>query len=235
MYPDLDDENDDEDDGFSEPFRDDDEQNLEGEEKRGSENRQKLNAAAIKVISRALPPQVWLCWRCTSYSCVVYFNFCPPRIPSLFRFDCFVLLMRQRGQGEYFILVHEVNGRTDRQERVQLRDLRQAIIVLWQNEPNGKYFLRLRFLALHHPQQVPRSKPLAPLGLYELSVVERSPELDVPPPPDIFGGDTPAGMGKAGMGEVPVLRGAADRTWRGKRRLSEEDAWPEEGQVFFFF
>lgn len=81
------------------------------------------------------------------------------------------------------------------------------------------------------PHQVPKSKSPAPLGLYELSVVERPPELDVPPPADIFGGDTPAGIGKAGSGEVPVLSGAADRTWRGKRRLSEESAWPEEGQV----
>ncbi|CAB1115615.1 unnamed protein product [Ectocarpus sp. CCAP 1310/34] len=80
------------------------------------------------------------------------------------------------------------------------------------------------------PPQVPKSKSPAPIGLYELSVVERPPELDVPPPPDIFGGDTPAGIGKAGAGEVPALSGAADRTWRGKRRLSEESAWPEEGQ-----
>ncbi|CBJ49230.1 expressed unknown protein [Ectocarpus siliculosus] len=80
------------------------------------------------------------------------------------------------------------------------------------------------------PPQVPKPKSPAPLGLYELSVVERPPELDVPPPADIFGGDTPAGIGKAGAGEVPVMSGAADRTWRGKRRLSEESAWPEEGQ-----
>ncbi|CAM9572835.1 unnamed protein product [Ectocarpus sp. 12 AP-2014] len=88
----------------------------------------------------------------------------------------------------------------------------------------------IKVISRELPPQVPKSKSPAPLGLYELSVVERPPELDVPPPPDIFGGDTPAGIGKAGAGEVPALSGTADRTWRGKRRLSEESAWPEEGQ-----
>lgn len=70
-------------------------------------------------------------------------------------------------------------------------------------------------------------KPAPPLGLYELYVVERPRALTQPPPRDIFGGDTPMGIGEAGMSEAPEWQGRNEDATR-RARFGKEYTWPEE-------
>ena len=74
---------------------------------------------------------------------------------------------------------------------------------------------------------MPKLQPAAPLGLYDLYVLENPRELNRPPPRDIFGGDTPMGIGYAGMSELPVWRGRNVDAARGVK-VGDEYAWPEE-------
>lgn len=49
----------------------------------------------------------------------------------------------------------------------------------------------------------------------------------MPPPRDIFGGDTPAGIGEAGMEELPMWCGRDEDATR-SMRYGDEYRWPEE-------
>lgn len=79
------------------------------------------------------------------------------------------------------------------------------------------------------PPQIPKIKPAPPLGLYDLYVVERPRALSQPPPRDIFGGDTPMGIGEAGMKEPPEWQGRDEGATAGLT-AGEEYAWPEEAE-----
>lgn len=63
--------------------------------------------------------------------------------------------------------------------------------------------------------------------MFELYVFENPRELNLPPPRDIFGGDTPAGIGVAGMRDLPVWAGRDPDATRGMR-AGDEYLWPEE-------
>lgn len=100
MYPDFDEGDEDLIRGYSM-----DDAGWSVEESRDSEHRQKLNTAAIKVISRALPPQVGLsCRCCPSCFCTMNFSFCPPLVRSLLLFRYVsTFLMRQRGAYPWYL------------------------------------------------------------------------------------------------------------------------------------
>lgn len=76
-------------------------------------------------------------------------------------------------------------------------------------------------------------KPAPPLGLYDLYVVENPREMSQPPPRDIFGGDTPMGIGEAGASEPVEWQGRdEDAEWAmaAAGKAGGEYAWPEESE-----
>ncbi|CAM9451523.1 unnamed protein product, partial [Laminaria digitata] len=85
----------------------------------------------------------------------------------------------------------------------------------------------INVISLALPPQMPEVQPTAPLGMFELHLTETPRALNMPPPADIFGGDTPAGLGEAGMSELPIWCGRDEDATRSMRR-GDEHRWPEE-------
>eukprot|EP00752_Nemacystus_decipiens_P012638 g11193.t1 len=85
----------------------------------------------------------------------------------------------------------------------------------------------VKFVSKALPPQVPKIKPSPPLGMFDLFVIERPRAMSQPPPRDIFGGDTPMGIGEAGMKEAPEWHGRDEGATKGLK-VGEEYAWPEE-------